>query len=389
MLLWKSCHGALSEAFRTDLAEEICSWHRTIPLYRETPLVSLSSLAGNLGVASIHVKDESFRFGLNAFKALGASHAMGSIIARRLGTCLGSLPFPVLTGKEIRERAGEIVWITATDGNHGRGVAWTARCLHQKAVVLLPAHTVPERLKSIEALGARVTMTDLTYDDTVRLAASLARQNGWVLVQDTAWEGYETVPLSIMQGYMTIGIELISQLADLWPSHVFLQAGVGSMAAALAAFLAHVQDHPCPKIIIVEPESADCFYRTAAAHDGRLHNADSMHSIMAGLCCGEPSPLAWDILSKQADAFLTIPDSAAATGMRILGHPLPGDSRIQSGESGAAGLGAFAWIMRNNPEVREALEIDTNARILCISTEGITDPDNYRRIVWDGAYPDV
>lgn len=378
------------KAYGVETARRVRAFHALFPEYRVTPLVQLAGLARELGVRQILVKDESFRFGLNAFKVLGGSWAVGRVIAERLGCAVDELSYARLTSPETRAALGELCFVTATDGNHGRGVAWAAQRLGQRCVVYLPRGTAPERFANIRALGAEASITELSYDDAVRLAARHARESGWVLIQDTAWPGYETVPGWIMEGYTTLGLEIAEALGDAVPTHLFLQAGVGSMAGAITAFFADRYGPRCPRIVIVEPTRADCFYRTAAANDGRLHAVtEEMDTIMAGLACGEPCPPAWEILHRQAEAFVAIPDTVAAEGMRILGNPLPGDARIVSGESGAAAFGLAAELLRRTEHapLQKALGLDADSRILCISTEGDTDRANYRRIVWDGAYP--
>ncbi len=380
---------ALIMPYGKENADKVRRWHRSLPGYRETPLHRLDSLAGYLGVSSLLVKDESFRFGLNAFKALGGSYAIGRVLAERLGRDLGELPFPVLTEPKTRDSLGDMCFVTATDGNHGRGVAWTAACLGQKSVVYMPRGSAAERLRNIQALGAEASVTEFNYDDAVRHAAGQAEKNGWVLIQDTARAGYETIPGWIMEGYTTMGAEIAEQLGTVRPTHVFLQAGVGSMAGAMTAFFCDVWETCRPKIVIVEPQKADCLLRTAAADDGTLHTVTGdMDTIMAGLACGEPCSIAWRILRQYADAFLAIPDELAARGMRMLGSPSGDDPRIISGESGAAPLGALTELLRNPRygSLCAALELDGNAVVLCISTEGATDRENYRRVVWDGRF---
>ncbi|SDN26786.1 diaminopropionate ammonia-lyase [Actinomyces ruminicola] len=351
-------------------------------------MISLDHLAAHLGVSSPYVKDESSRFGLNAFKVLGGSYAMGRVLAQRLGQELSELPYPVLTSSDTREALGTLTFVTATDGNHGRGVSWTANRLGHKSVVYMPRGSARERLENIRALGAEACITDLVYDDAVRLAAAHAQERGWILVQDTSWPGYEQIPGWIMEGYTTMGAEIMEQLGGVRPTHVFLQAGVGSMAGAMAAFLADCYGLERPLIAIVEPDGADCLYRTAAADDGRLHAVKEPQTIMAGLCCGEPCGIGWEILRQHADAFLAVPDEVAATGMRILGNPLTGDRPIISGESGAASRGTVTELLRRDcyADLRRDLRLGADARVLCISTEGDTDRDNYRRVVWDGRY---
>ena len=377
--------------FGLKTAEKTMAFHKSFPEYAATPLAELKELAQLLGVQSIHVKDESKRFGLNAFKVLGGSYAIGSYIAKTLGIDISELSCESMTSPAVKAKLGDLTFVTATDGNHGRGVAWTANRLGQKCVVYMSKWTASERLENIRKRGADASIMDFGYDDCVRLARDNAAKNGWILVQDTAWDGYEEIPLHIMEGYLTMGLESIHQLNWNLPTHVFLQAGVGSMAGALTAFFAnYCGKHQRPVIVIVEPNKADCFYRTANANDGHLHAVTGpMDSIMAGLCCGEPSPIAWDILHDYADDFISMPDYVAAKGMRILGNPLTDDPRVISGESGASTTGLVAELMQNDSLdwLRSQLRLDASSRILCISTEGDTDKTNYRRIVWDGLHP--
>ncbi len=376
--------------FDTATARKVNAFHASFPDYAPTPLVALDNLAGELGVAGIYVKDESKRFGLNAFKGLGGSYCLGDYIAEKLGKDIRELPYAVMTGPEVRAVLGEITFVTATDGNHGRGIAWTASRMGQKSVVYMPHGSVTERLENIRALGADASITDLNYDDTVRLARRMADEKGWVLVQDTAWPGYEKIPTRIMQGYTSMGWEITEQLGGVKLTHIFLQAGVGAMAGAMAGFFINyygLKDRP--RIIIVEPEKADCVFRTATANDGRLHTVTGdLSTIMAGLACGEPCTVGWEVLSECADDFISMPDTCAARGMRVLGNPLGDDPRIISGESGAATMGFVTTMLGNRKyqDLKNSLGLNEYSRILCISTEGDTDRENYRRIVWDGAY---
>jgi len=357
-------------------------------MYRETPLVRLNQTAKALGLGSVYMKDESYRFGLNAFKVLGGSYAIGRYLAQRLNTPLSELSYEKLISDEVKHALGEITFVTATDGNHGRGVAWTAKQLKQRSVVYMPKGSADERLSNIRAEGAAASITEFNYDDTVRMARREAEKNGWIVVQDTAWDGYEEIPSWIMQGYGTMGYEVYGQLPEK-PTHIFLQAGVGAMAGAMTGFFASVYGEERPIITIVEPNQADCLFRTAEAADGELHAVTGdMNTIMAGLACGEPCGLAWDILKDYADYFISCPDYAAAQGMRILGNPMPGDERVISGESGASAFGCVAEIMRD-PALRalkEKLKLDESSRVLFFSTEGDTDQRNYREIVWNGKY---
>ena len=220
-----------------QVADKATAFHSSFPQYRPTPLRRLQALAGQMGVGEIFVKDESYRFGLNAFKVLGGSFAIGQYIAQRLGRDLSELPYSVMTSPEVKGELGELTFVTATDGNHGRGVAWTANQLGQKSVVYMPKGSAPERLENIRKENSDASITDLRYDDTVRLAKQRAEQPNCVLVQDTSWDGYTEVPSWILQGYTTMANEVREELESqqlLAPTHIFLQAGVGSMPAALA-----------------------------------------------------------------------------------------------------------------------------------------------------------
>ncbi len=378
-------------AFSPAEAKRARDFHRGFAQYAQTPLTDLPGLAKTLGVTSIQVKDESFRFGLNAFKVLGGSYALGRYIAKTLGQEIEALPAQRILSQDVREQLGQLTFITATDGNHGRGVAWTARQLGQKAVVYMPEGSARERLDNIRAEGAQANILPMNYDQAVRLAAQRARERGWVMVQDTAWEGYTDIPLWIMQGYTTMGHELSEQLQQP-PTHLFLQAGVGSMAGAMAGFFANLYGEKRPFITVVEPQKADCLFRTAKADDGKLHNVTGkMNTIMAGLACGEPCTIGWQVLDSVADAFLSVSESVAADGMRILASPCPGDSAVVSGESGAAAFGAAMNILLDSDlaHIKEQLGIDENSRLLFISTEGDTDRENWRNVVWRGKYPGV
>lgn len=371
-----------------ESAKKVQSFHASFPVYKETPLVELKHTAKTMGLGNIYIKDESYRFGLNAFKVLGGSYAIGNYLAKRLGKSITEMPYEKLVSGEIKRELGDITFVTATDGNHGRGVAWTAKQLQQKSVVYMPKGSAEERLMNIRAEGADASITDLNYDEAVRLANSQAEQKGWVMVQDTAWEGYEDIPGWIMQGYGTMGYEAYMQLPEK-PTHIFLQAGVGSMAGAVAGFFASVYGEDRPIITIVEPNKADCIYKTAEAADGKLHFVTGdMDTIMAGLACGEPCSIGWNVLRDYADNFISCPDYAAAQGMRVLGNPEAGDTKVVSGESGASAFGCIAEIMRDKTlvELKNKLKLDENSKVLFFSTEGDTDKENYKSIVWDGAY---
>lgn len=376
-----------------DVASKAKKFHSSFHNYSMTPLTELKNLANTLGVSNIYVKDESYRFGLNAFKVLGGSYAIGNYIAEKLGKDIEDLPYDKITSDEVKNKLGDITFITATDGNHGRGVAWTANCLRQKSVVYMPKGSSLERLNNIKAEGADASITDMNYDEAVKFSNDLAEKNGWVMVQDTAWEGYEKIPTWIMQGYTTMAYEAYMQLQEIkaeMPTHIFLQAGVGALAGAVQGFFASVYGENRPITTIVEPNKADCIYKTAEKNDGKLHFVTGdMNTIMAGLACGEPCSIGYEVLRDYSDNFVSCPDYVSAKGMRVMGNPVEDDKKIISGESGAVTLGLIAEIMRNKELhwLKEELKLDENSRILCFSTEGNTDKESYRDIVWDGKYP--
>ncbi len=372
-----------------EMAGKVKAFHETFPVYSVTPLARLPETAKALGLGDVYVKDESKRFGLNAFKVLGGSFAIGSWLAGRLGLSPEEMTYEKLTSQEVRETLGNITFVTATDGNHGRGVAWTATELCQSSVVFLPKGSAQERLDNVTAAGGQAVLLDMNYDDAVRHATEYAHEIGGVVIQDTAWEGYEDVPTWIMQGYTTMGLEAWEQLPEK-PTHIFLQAGVGSMAGAIAGLFASICGEDRPIITIVEPSGADCVFRTAEADDGKCHFVTGdLNTIMAGLACGEPCTIGWDVLKDCADHFISCPDYVAAKGMRILGNPAGEDDRVISGESGAAGFGCVAEIMGNPAlaHLKERLQLDENSRVLFFSTEGDTFRDFYRDVVWEGKYP--
>ena len=383
--------GARSDvsAFGADVTARAVAFHEGLPTYAPTPLADLRGLAAVLGLGRLAVKDESGRFGLSSFKGLGASYAVACYLAQYLGLPARAMTYENLTQPEQRDRLRKITLVTATDGNHGRGIAWAAKSFGLFAHVFMPKGGSPERLANIRGLGAEASFTTYNYDDTVRHAANLAKEKGWVLVQDTAFDGYTEIPRWIMQGYTTLAHEAMKQYDDM-PTHIFLQAGVGSLPGAITGYLAAHHGAQRPVITIVEPNRADCIYRTAAASDGERHIVTGeISSIMAGLSCGEPNPIAWEILRDYADHFVSVPEWVAAKGMRILGNPLDDDPRVVSGESGAVTTGLVAELMQNRSldYLRDRIGLNKESRILCISTEGDTDRMNYRRVVWDGLYP--
>ncbi|EMX4957239.1 diaminopropionate ammonia-lyase [Raoultella planticola] len=379
--------GEASPLFSRQQAQQARHFHQKIVGYEPTPLYALKSLAALFGVSTILVKDESQRFGLNAFKMLGGAYAIAQLLCEKYHLDINAFSFTTFKAS-TKEK---MTFATTTDGNHGRGVAWAAQQLGQNAVIYMPKGSAQERVDAILRLGARCIVTEMNYDDTVRFTMQTARQNGWEVVQDTAWEGYTKIPTWIMQGYATLADEAVEQMAAMGiarPTHVFLQAGVGAMAGGVLGYLVDVFGARDLHSVIVEPELADCLYRSGVK--GQIVNVGgSMATIMAGLACGEPNPLGWDILRNCATQFISCQDAVAALGMRVLGNPLGTDPRVISGESGAVGLGILCAV-HFHPQ-REALMnklgLDSHSVVLVISTEGDTDVKHYREVVWEGKYP--
>lgn len=376
-----------------DNVNQARKFHRSFPQYSVTPLAKLDGMAGQLGLGGLFVKDESYRFGLNAFKVLGGSFAMAKYIAKEMGKDVSEMTYDYLTSKKFRDDFGQATFFTATDGNHGRGVAWAANKLGQKAVVHMPKGSTQTRFDNIAKEGASVTIEELNYDDCVRLAAKEAAETPHgVIVQDTAWDGYEEIPSWIMQGYGTMVMEANQQLKEAGidrPTHVFVQAGVGSLAGAVVGYFAHKYKENPPVMVVCEASAADCLYRSAMKESGDLVNVGGdLQTIMAGLACGEANTIGWDILRNHVSVFASCPDWMSAKATRIYANPLGNDPHIVSGESGSVPLGLCFTALHDEDakDLKEALKLDENSNVLVISTEGDTDPVRYREIVWDGLY---
>ncbi|WP_313107687.1 diaminopropionate ammonia-lyase [Atlantibacter sp.] len=377
--------GETSPLFSQQHAQQARHFHQKIVGYQPTPLYALDELARLFGVKKILVKDESQRFGLNAFKMLGGAYAIAQLLCEKYHLNIADFSFETIK-TTISEK---MTFATTTDGNHGRGVAWAAKQLGQNAVVYMPKGSAQERVDAILKLGAECIVTDMNYDDTVRLTMKNAQQNGWEVVQDTAWEGYTKIPTWIMQGYATLADEAVEQMnaQAVKPTHVFLQAGVGAMAGGVLGYLVDVYGPRNLHSVIVEPELADCVYRSGVK--GEIVNVGGdMATIMAGLACGEPNPLGWEVLRNCATQFISCQDAVAALGMRVLGNPPGNDHRVISGESGAVGLGVLAAV-HHHPQ-RDALMtklgLNSDSVVLVISTEGDTDVKHYREVVWEGKH---
>lgn len=367
----------LEDALPRRTFAEACAEIRGWPSYEATALRNLSSAAAGAGIASLLYKDESTRFGLGSFKALGGAYAVMQVLATQLSRSLGrgKLGYAELTSEQAKPLAKAVTVACATDGNHGRSVAWGARMFGCSAVIYLHAGVSQGRERALEDLGARVIRIDGNYDDSVRAAAAEAAHHGWIVVSDTSYGGYLDIPRQVMAGYGVMVAEILGQLAG-QPrlTHVFVQAGVGGLAAAVCAYLWQSLGPERPMLVVVEPEKAACLQ--ASARTGRPVVVEGeLDTVMAGLACGEVSEIAWQILSVGADAFMTIDDAAALEQMRQLAA-----TGIVAGESATAGVAA-SLIAAEDPAFRSALRLDGDSRVLCLGTEGATDPDLYEAII--------
>jgi len=362
----------LSLAAFAEAEAEIASW----PGYAPTPCVPLAGLARELGLGAVSVKEEGRRFGLRAFKALGGAYAVLKLlkgeIQRRKGVAA--------TGAELRRGAhrdvtSSIVVTTATDGNHGRSVAWGAELFGAKAVIFVPHHCSESRKAGIAAFGAEVVQTDVGFDETVKRCDAAAHAEGRFMVADTAWAGYDRIPRWVMQGYALIAEEALRQAGP--PTHLFIQAGVGGLAVALTAHFWERLGARRPTVTVVEPRGAACLFESARA--GRMVQVDA-HTAMSCLDAGDPSPLAWPILQEGARAFALVEDEVIADAMTLLARSPFGDPPVVAGNSAIAGLAALLSTARE-PAQRSALGLGTDSRVLLVASEGDADRDSYRAIV--------
>lgn len=385
--------GSSKKQFPLEVAHEARKFHMQIPGYRISPLKNLNNLARMFGVGGIWIKDEADRLELNSFKVLGGSFALYKFIQKKLGLEGQTLTYEYLVSKEVKEKLGELTFASATDGNHGRGIAWATGKLGHKCIIYVHSETSKARIQAIRDYGATVKIIDGNYDNAVRQIVKDSNKNGWNVISDTSWDGYETIPSWIMQGYTTMLLETQEQFSAqgmLKPSHIFVQAGVGALAASVIGFYHSLFAKDAPVCTVVEPKKAACLYESIKYEDGKPHNVTgSLNTIMAGLACGEPSPIAWNILKETADAYISCPDYVAAKGMRIYATPLKGDPFIVSGESGAVTLGALIGILTEEGlrDLKTALKLDDKSQILLINTEGNTDPVQFRQIIWEGSNP--
>ncbi|AOA58517.1 diaminopropionate ammonia-lyase [Acinetobacter larvae] len=369
----KAHHSAL---FNVAIAQQIRGLHEKMPQYRNTPLLSLQNLADHLGLKHIYVKNEADRLSLGAFKVLGSAYALARLLSEKLAIPLADFDFEQIA----RDHAQSMVFITATAGNHGRGVAWIAREMKQNAVILMPKGSSQASVDKILALGAKCHVSDLNYDDTVRLAQQLAERYQWVLVQDTAWETYQEIPTWISQGYMTMADEAIQQLLymDLaLPSHVMLQAGVGAMAGGVLGYLLDRLENTASApltVMLTEPQQAACLLHSAQQPQAiPVAITGALESIMAGLACGEVNPVTWPVLRDGTSIFTAVSDQLTLRGMDLYAHPIAGDPIISSGPSGAVTLGLLDYICRAKDnaamQLKQDFGLNQDSVVLLFNTE--------------------
>lgn len=381
-------HGRLLQAedvavVGAEAADEAERYLAHRPDHVPTPLYSLPSLARELGIGSIYCKDEGERLGLGSFKALGGSHAVVRLMLQAAERQLGR-PIDVAEFRtpHVRAVAEGLTFGCATDGNHGRSVAAGAQMVGARAVVFVHEGVSPQRVAAIQRFGAEVIRIPGTYDDAVAEATRRCAEEGWTVVSDTSWPGYERIPGLVMQGYTALVGEALQAIPEL-PTHVFVQAGVGGLAAAVSGHLMVTFGERRPRFIVVEPVRAACVLESARA--GRpVRIPHGVPTVMAMLECYEPSLIAWRILSRAADAFMTVDEEDAVAMMRRLARPPAGDPPTVAGESGGVGLAGLARAAKDEA-IRTALTLDDHSRVLVINTEGATDPDQYRELV--GATP--
>jgi diaminopropionate ammonia-lyase len=374
-------YGAAEAAVLNDAAlaaarTSITAW----PGYAPTPLYGLPGLAASAGAAAIYYKDEGGRFGLGSFKALGGAYAVAQLLRREVAARNG-IEAPAMEDILSGAHADTVSAITvccATDGNHGRSVAWGAQTFGCNCAIFIHATVSEGRKRAIESFGARVVRTAGNYDDSVREAQVTATREGWFVVSDTSYSGYTDVPKDVMQGYELMAAEAYEQLN--WPpTHIFLQTGVGAMAAAVAAQFKRRLGAKRPRIVLADPANSACWLETVRAGEPTAVTGN-LDTLMAGLACGEVSLLAWDVLKNHADAVVAVQDDDAVDVMRQLARPVAGDPAIVAGESAAAGLVALMTVM-SDAEAREALGLGPDSRVLVFGTEGDTDAALYEELV--------
>jgi diaminopropionate ammonia-lyase len=362
-----------------DARNEIIQWDG----YAPTPLVLLPALAAAVDVGEILYKDEGPRFGLGSFKALGGSYAGQRVLKREVSVIAGrDVGLDEIRNGDVKDLCAQVTLVSATDGNHGRSLAWGCQRFGSPCRIYIHAEVSEGRAQAIRDLGAEVVRIDGDYDESVLMCKKEADANGWFVVSDTSWPGYSMPPRDVMSGYGVMTQEINDSVSQA-PTHVFLQGGVGGLAAGVAASLAQIWGENSPRVIVVEPELAACLFESAKTGVATNVQLDE-ETIMAGLSCGEPSPIAWEILAEEATDYLTIPESVIAPSMRLLARPLGDDPAIEAGESAVAGLSALI-AARQDAELSNKLGLDSQSRVLLIGSEGVTDAEIFAMLM-EGSY---
>jgi len=371
-----ACEAVLSRNDMREAWDEITTW----PGYAPTPVRNLTELARELHVSEILYKDEGKRFGLDSFKALGGSYAVLRFVADKIFGDTGQRPsLADIRSHKYAAAAKNVTVTTATDGNHGRSVAWGAQMAGCRCRIYIHAEVSKGRQQAMEALGAEVIRVDGDYDESLRQCIEDAGANGWQIISDTSFKGYMNVPRKVMAGYGVFAREIHSIIRERVSTHVFVQAGVGGVAAALLAYLWQELGPRRPRFVVVEPERAACVLESAR-QDRPAKVVIEEETIMAGLSCGEISLIAWEILSRGASDFLAIGEHGIEEAMRLLATGEAGGGKIVAGESAVPGLSALIGAASDG-DWRRKLGIDGKSRILLIGCEGATDPEIYKRIV--------
>ena len=353
---------------------EISTWEN----YAPTPLYHLTELAHQLKIGDILYKDEAPRFDLHSFKALGGAYAGLRVIQRELSKKLDrDVSLAEIRSDTLKNMISNITLTSATDGNHGRSLAWGALKFGASCRIYIHQYVSEGRAQAMRDFGAEVIRIDTDYDETVRITRRESEENGWFVVSDTSWEGYTQPPTDVMSGYGVMVDEICDEISEA-PTHLFIQAGVGGLAAAVTARLRQNMGN-LTRIIAVEPEVAACLFasgKTGKATTVPVHE----ETLMAGLSCGQPSELAWKILNEEVADFITIPESTVGPAMRLTANPIGRDPKIEAGESAICGLAALVMATQR-PKLKEKLGLDETSRVLLIGSEGVTDPEIYERIM--------
>ncbi len=360
--------------------QEIMQWQG----YQATPLHSLKALAEKLDLGAVYYKDEGPRFGLGSFKALGGAYAALRDLQREVSRRKGqNVSLAEIREGRCADDVAKITLASATDGNHGRSLAWGCQRFGAPCRIYIHAEVSEGRAQSMRDLGAEVIRIDGDYDESVALCRQEAEENGWFVVSDTSWPGYSDPPRDVMSGYGVMVREIVETL-DEAPTHVFLQGGVGGLAGSVAASLRQHYGEASPRVCVVEPNLAACLFESAGQGTATSVDLDE-ETIMAGLSCGVPSPMAWEILWSETSDFLIVDDALVAPSMRLLARPLGDDPAIEAGESGVAGLAALT-AARENDVIWNSLGLSNRSRVLLIGSEGVTDPEIYASIMSDSQF---